>query len=706
MIVTYPREYLSDLSGRALENGSLFVGEAGKDPEVFPLQAYWDEGLTIPATQPIETSAGYAMNNGARASFYVSAEDYSIRIRDRHGLQVDYLANVSPSRAVQQSINLWEYAKGDGTTGDTVAINSALAAFAASGGGVVNCGGPEFTYLLDGPFVQLGTFNAPEGIVPFNRYKVRLYSNLHLIGQGAKFKLSGGSPYVGGIFGHPFWEGERLDNVKLIGIVMDGNQPNQITPIIPANGQGGGGDRVWQHGNAVTGCYNGFEAAHCVFRDLRGHGLNFVWASSTPDPSKGSQHLEIHHCEFVNIFTQACNAGFYDTKFHHNYIHGDGFWVGGMDIELGDPTFPIRVVRCYNNNYDYTDGLSPPESTPMYANNSAEAMAARKHTRRAITAYSPGSSFMGTANDVVIENENSIQATYPLNRFGSMKVRGITARAFIYEDLTDAYHSSTATIISIQGFGQRLPNCEIRDFEINSVLSGHAISCESIDNLTIDGGTIKGVQYAAIRADACSGSINDVVVEEFGKDDSALPSDQIGTQSSAVVLFGGAPKSMQVRRIRAADKRDGSNRRAKYIVYANVAAQPLVSIKDCEGDNLITGLVRDVNTSTYQVDVVDSVAPIYTVNMPVKLANGIESVGGITFRDTAGNITGGFSEIGGNTVLGFNDPGGLEYQMQFIRADGNIQFQAFENGVAVGVPLILHNDGKGELFGTVVAPPP
>lgn len=180
-IVTYPHEYISDLNGTPLDSGKMYLGTAAQDPETNPIQAYWDSGLTTPASQPITISAGYVVNAGARATVYVSPSAYSVRIRNRADIQVDYNANVvdeaqqlfeqlsddlaaptgsslvgfiqagtgavarTAQAKLRESVTVQDFgAVGDGTGNQAAAINSALAR-----GGVVRINGaPGSTYRI------------------------------------------------------------------------------------------------------------------------------------------------------------------------------------------------------------------------------------------------------------------------------------------------------------------------------------------------------------------------------------------------------------------------------------------------------------------------------------------------------------------------------------------------------------------------------
>lgn len=80
--VTGPYPIFTDLDGTPLDDGYLYIGDVNQDPEQNPIQVYWDSNLSIPATQPIRTSNGYAYRNGTPALIYTAGE-FSITIRNK-----------------------------------------------------------------------------------------------------------------------------------------------------------------------------------------------------------------------------------------------------------------------------------------------------------------------------------------------------------------------------------------------------------------------------------------------------------------------------------------------------------------------------------------------------------------------------------------------------------------------------------------------
>src|SRR5690606_36039718 len=60
-------------------------GEYGKDPELFPVEVFWDADFTVPAAQPIRTRNGYPVRNGSPTKIYLKATQHSIAIKNRKG---------------------------------------------------------------------------------------------------------------------------------------------------------------------------------------------------------------------------------------------------------------------------------------------------------------------------------------------------------------------------------------------------------------------------------------------------------------------------------------------------------------------------------------------------------------------------------------------------------------------------------------------
>ena len=78
-----------DTTGGPLENGYIYIGTAGADAETNPISVFWDEGGTIPASQPIRTVGGYPSYSGSPGMLYVTgSSDFSLTVRTVTGTLV------------------------------------------------------------------------------------------------------------------------------------------------------------------------------------------------------------------------------------------------------------------------------------------------------------------------------------------------------------------------------------------------------------------------------------------------------------------------------------------------------------------------------------------------------------------------------------------------------------------------------------------
>lgn len=79
-----------DLDGSPLDNGSIYYGKVGLNPETDPVTVYWDMACTQPVSQPVKTVNGYASRNGTPANVYANSE-YSMTVKNRKGALIVYV---------------------------------------------------------------------------------------------------------------------------------------------------------------------------------------------------------------------------------------------------------------------------------------------------------------------------------------------------------------------------------------------------------------------------------------------------------------------------------------------------------------------------------------------------------------------------------------------------------------------------------------
>ena len=83
----------TDIDGTPLENGYLYIGNVGLNPETSPQTVYWDSALTQPAAQPVRTSGGAPARNGSPAALY-GPSSYSLTVRNKNSEIVSTSLNV------------------------------------------------------------------------------------------------------------------------------------------------------------------------------------------------------------------------------------------------------------------------------------------------------------------------------------------------------------------------------------------------------------------------------------------------------------------------------------------------------------------------------------------------------------------------------------------------------------------------------------
>jgi hypothetical protein len=97
--VTEPFPTFYDDDGTPLENGMIYIGVSGLNPRVNPVAVFFDEALTVPASQPIRTLGGRPAYQGAPARLFIAETTYSIEVQTASGTPVAGSSAITASTA-------------------------------------------------------------------------------------------------------------------------------------------------------------------------------------------------------------------------------------------------------------------------------------------------------------------------------------------------------------------------------------------------------------------------------------------------------------------------------------------------------------------------------------------------------------------------------------------------------------------------------
>ena len=150
--VFQPLPTFSDIDGQPLEDGYVWVGVTGLEPQANQQTAYWDAALTQVVTQPVRTRGGYPLNGTAIGRLYTAAP-YSIKVQNKNSstLMLD-LTGSAGSGVGSISFGTTGLTPAAATDGDVVVAGTLAVANGGTGvttatgtGSVVRATGPTMT---------------------------------------------------------------------------------------------------------------------------------------------------------------------------------------------------------------------------------------------------------------------------------------------------------------------------------------------------------------------------------------------------------------------------------------------------------------------------------------------------------------------------------------------------------------------------------
>lgn len=94
-LTVQPHLYMGDSTGRPLDYGMVYFGEVDKDPEFYPINIFYDEALTLAASQPVRTKGGFLNANGDMVEIYANEVEYSVKVLDSYGRKIFYEGKIA-----------------------------------------------------------------------------------------------------------------------------------------------------------------------------------------------------------------------------------------------------------------------------------------------------------------------------------------------------------------------------------------------------------------------------------------------------------------------------------------------------------------------------------------------------------------------------------------------------------------------------------
>lgn len=442
-------------------------------------------------------------------------------------------------------------AKGDGTTDDTKSIRNSIVYAKANGIPIV--------------YFPNGTYSIQE--VGSNSGIIKLLNGVSLKGSGTlncHLKLSNGRHNPKSMFYQAWWEEPTVSNIIIEGIDFNGNLANQTY------------DTEYQYCHAFS-INNGqnIEVKNCKFQSFRGDGCLFGDTFLTTQNQRITYNVNVHDNEFYNIYREgAMFCSIIGGSFYNNFIHGNGFFVGGVDIERHSANETVQNVSVYNNIFDFRDGYGPVERGGPIV-----------RYRRAVTM---GFFYKGYTSGIV-DNRSSGQKIYGNKIYqGQIDCWGHTNVSITNNFITNyfeningiGYGSGSAINVSDAGSTTGLIGVSVNNNVIASAIIGNGIQFNHYSNVSAKSNTILGMQLDGINLLNSTGNIDNNTIKDVGT---------VSNPASGIVINGNASR-LVISNNKVINTKIGSNRTVYCAVYIGSYNKGVVSplIKYNRGLNMIS----------------------------------------------------------------------------------------------------------------------
>lgn len=412
---TYP--IFTETDGLPLENGYIWIGTANLDPQINPINVYWDAALTQPAGQPIRTEGGYPVNSGTPARLYVNS-DYSIRVMNKNG-SVVYSAPAATERysdvvvigvnaedviynppflgAVQtnveaklsQTVSVKDFgAVGDGVTDDTAAIQLAV----SSGAGAVYF--PSGTYKVDG--------------------RVLLPSNVRVFGDGAASVLKKTSTATQrNTF---YFSSGSASNVEIdhLNFFSDRTMANADTAVIDGSINTTNYDNIYIHDNIFS---------------YTNDGTGCILIAAKPTTTASNIRIVNNTFNGVKYFAVATNNNNSDAVIRNSHVHISGnvfkdcgsFGPQGFCVTIAGGTGNVVVQ---GNTFSGTNGYGVEFAGPVIGGIIDSNVFSGSYTQ--IIALSANAAYAQNDNIIISNNttQGAVTANWTLQGCASLTMQG------------------------------------------------------------------------------------------------------------------------------------------------------------------------------------------------------------------------------------------------------------------------------------------